>query len=72
MGKLRNEDVFEAYYECKSGKENTFNTLKFAKHFERKCFYLCDCINRHTYQPGNSVVFIVNKPVTREVFAPSF
>ena len=72
MGKLRNEDVFEAYYECKSGKENTFNTLKFAKHFERKCFDLCDCINRHTYQPGNSVVFIVNKPVTREVFAPSF
>ena len=71
-GKLKNEDVFTAYYECKRGKENTFNTLKFAKDFERKCFDLCERINRHIYQPGNSVVFIVNKPVTREVFAPSF
>lgn len=72
VGHLKAEDVFTAFYECKQGKEDTFNALQFYKDFESRCLTICDEVNHHCYHPARSIVFIVEKPVKREVFAPSF
>ena len=66
------EAMFQAYFDCRKNKRNTINALQFEKHFEKNIFQLCDEINAGTYQPGNSIAFIVNKPVMREVFAANF
>ncbi len=71
-GKLKPEDVFEAFYRCKAGKADTCNALRFEMHFERYCLELCERVNNHNYHPDRSIVFIIEKPVKREVFAPSF
>ena len=66
------EDVFTAYFECRKHKRNTYNALAFEIDYERKCVELWEAINNGTYRPERSIVFIVDHPVTREVFAPSF
>lgn len=71
-GRLKPEKVFRAYDNCKEGKEDTFNAMQFASNYEHNCLELCERINNHTYHPARSIVFIVEKPVKREVFAPSF
>ena len=72
LGNLRLETVLEAYKDCKAGKGDTYNALQFEAEYESKCKKLCDDVNKHTYHPERSIVFIVEKPVKREVFAPSF
>ena len=71
-GKLKPEDVFEAFYRCKAGKSDTCNALRFEMHFEHYCLELCKSVNEHRYHPDRSIVFIIERPVKREVFAPSF
>jgi retron-type reverse transcriptase len=66
------EDVFTAYFECRKHKRNTYNALAFEIDYERKCVELWEAINNGSYRPERSIVFIVDHPVTREVFAPSF
>ena len=72
LGKLKLENVLEAYKRCKAGKGDTVNALQFESEYESRCRALCDEVNNHTYHPERSIVFIVEKPVKREVFAPSF
>lgn len=66
------EEVFQAYFDCRKNKRNTFNALSFEKHFEQNLFDLHAEINAGNYQPGRSIAFIVNKPVKREIFAANF
>ena len=56
-GKLKLEDVFEAFYRCKAGKADTCNALRFEMHFERYCLELCERVNNHNYHPDRSIVF---------------
>lgn len=72
MGGISLEDVFSAYFDCRRHKRGTYNALAFEVDYERKCVALWHAINAGIYRPARSIVFIVFKPVQREVFAPSF
>jgi len=65
-------DLFVAYYDARRNKRNTHNALAFEMHYESNLIHLCDEIFNRNYQPQRSIVFIVNKPVKREVFATDF
>jgi RNA-directed DNA polymerase len=65
-------DLFEAYYQCRSNKRNTLNALAFEMDYEANLLKLCTEINEGRYRPGQSIAFIVNKPVKREIFAADF
>lgn len=72
IGGISLEDVFEAYFDCRRKKRNTYNALAFESDYERKCVELWREINSGTYHPCRSIAFIVTKPVKREVFAADF
>ena len=65
-------NLFEAYYEARRNKRNTYNQLKFEICYEQELFKLYEEIANRTYNVGKSIAFIVNKPVMREIFAASF
>ena len=71
-GGISLEEIFEAYFECRRKKRNTYNALAFEANYERGCVDLWREINNATYRPSRSVAFIVTKPVKREVFAADF
>ena len=66
------EDIFEAYYECRKHKRNRPGSLQFEIDLEKNLVELWEEINSGTWEPRRSTVFIVDKPVTREIFAASF
>ncbi len=65
-------ELFEAYYDCRKTKRNTFNALAFEVDYESNLVSLYHEINSGSYKPGKSIAFIVNNPVTREIFAADF
>ena len=66
------EEVFEAYFSCRSNKRNTINALAFELDYENNLIQLWKELNDGSYQPGKSIAFIVHKPVQREIFAADF
>ena len=66
------EEVFEAYFSCRSNKRNTINALAFELDYESNLIQLWNELNDGSYQPGKSIAFIVHKPVQREIFAADF
>jgi len=70
--KIELEELFDAYYNCRSNKRNTANALAFEIDYENSLVQLCEEINNGTYQIGRSIAFIVDKPVKREIFAADF
>jgi retron-type reverse transcriptase len=71
-GSVTLEEMFEAYYECRKHKRNTVNALKFEQNYEKELVRLMNEINERTYRIGQSIAFIVDKPVKREIFAAHF
>ena len=65
-------NLFEAYYNARKNKRNSYNQLKFEINYEQELFQLYDEIKNKTYKVGRSIAFIINKPVKREIFAASF
>jgi retron-type reverse transcriptase len=65
-------DLFQAYYDARQNKRNTVNALAFEIDYERKLFELHQEISERRYRPGQSICFIVNHPVKREIFAATF
>jgi hypothetical protein len=65
-------EIFHAYFACRKNKRNTANAIAFEVDYESNLIKLCEEINSGTYQIGKSIAFIVNKPVTREIFAADF
>ena len=61
-----------AYYDARKHKRNTQNQLEFEPNYDVKLVELAEQIYHRTYQPNSSVVFMVNKPVKREIFAADF
>ncbi|MCL2804438.1 MAG: reverse transcriptase/maturase family protein [Treponema sp.] len=70
--KIPLEDIFEAYYECRKNKRNKTGALQFEVDLEDNLVKLWEEINSDTWEPLPSTVFIVEKPVTREIFAAAF
>lgn len=65
-------NLFEAYYNARKNKRNTYNQLRFEINYEQELFKLYDEIKNKSYKVGKSIAFIINKPVKREIFAASF
>ena len=65
-------DLFRAYFDARANKRKTANALAFEDGYEEKLFKLCDEISSRTYTIGQSICFIVDKPVKREIFAADF
>jgi len=72
MSSIPLEDVFTAYYECRKHKRNRAGALQFEVDLESNLVELWQEINSGTWKPRPSTVFIVEKPVIREIFAASF
>jgi len=65
-------DVFQAYYDCRKAKRNTWNALEFEQNLERNLMDLYYELLSGKYQPGRSIMFVVTKPKAREVWAANF
>ncbi len=66
------EDLFQAYFDCRKNKRNTLDALEFELDFEREVIKLWKEINDGSYEVSPLDVFIVEKPVKREIFAAKF
>ena len=65
-------DLFRAYFDTRKNKGNTANALAFEADYEKKLFALHDDIVNRKYEIGQSICFVVKKPVRREIFAADF
>jgi RNA-directed DNA polymerase len=65
-------ELFDAYESCRRHKRKTQNAMAFELDYEQNLVDLCEEINNGSYLPGNSIAFIVDKPVKREIFAADF
>ena len=70
--KIELEELFDAYFNCRSNKRNTANAIAFEIDYEHNLVQLCEEINNGNYKIGRSIAFIVDKPVKREIFAADF
>lgn len=70
--KIKLEDIFTAYYDCRKNKRNTLSALDFEIDYTTKLTALWREINEGSYKIGKSIAFIVKYPVKREVFAANF
>ncbi len=66
------EDVFHAYYEARRHKRNKLAQLEFEIDLEHNLVGLFEEIRDRRYKPSPGVVFIVNRPVKREIYASKF
>lgn len=69
---IKADELFQAYFDCRSNKRRTANAMAFEVDYESKLIQLLENINTGNYYPGKSIAFIVNKPVKREIFAADF
>jgi retron-type reverse transcriptase len=66
------DDIFAAYHECRKHKRGRTGALQFEVDLEKNLVGLWQDIHNGTWSPGPSTVFIVDKPVKREIFAAAF
>ncbi len=66
------EELFQAYYDCRTHKRNTANALIFERRLERNLMDLHRDLCAGTYAPGRSICFAVLYPRPREVWAADF
>ena len=64
--------IVEAYRDCLRNKRGTNSYTRFTFSYEGQLVWLWERIRTATYKPGYSYTFIVDYPVTREIFAASF
>ena len=66
------DEVFQAYYDCRRLKRNTWNALRFEENLERNLMDLFHRLEDGSYKPGRSMCFVVDRPKVREVWAADF
>lgn len=66
------QELFESYFSCRANKRNSANAIPFEVDYENNLVQLCEEINNGIYKIRRSIVFIVDKPVKREIFASDF
>ena len=65
-------ELFQAYYDCRKNKRNTWNALEFEQNLERNLMDLYYELLSGEYQPGRSIMFVITHPKPREVWAADF
>ncbi|MDR0833692.1 MAG: hypothetical protein LBN93_05830 [Candidatus Symbiothrix sp.] len=66
------DDLHTAYLHCRVNKRQTASAQTFEREETENLTQLVNDINNNTYTIGQSIAFIVDKPVTREIFAAAF
>ena len=66
------EDIFTAYYNCKKNKKSKLECIFFDLNYEKELIKLYEEIKESRYEVSPMSVFIVEKPVKREIFASAF
>lgn len=66
------EELYQAYLNCRKRKRMTHNALQFEIDENVALLKLWKDLNYMKYKVGKSIVFCVDKPVKREVFAADF
>ena len=66
------EELYIAYLDCRKRKRTTYNALEFEIDEDVELYKLWLDLNEMKYVVGKSIVFCVEKPVKREVFAANF
>lgn len=64
--------LFQAYYDCRITKRNSASALRFEERLERNLMDLYYELLDGSYWPGQSIVFVVEYPKIREVWAADF
>ncbi|MDR0332938.1 MAG: RNA-directed DNA polymerase [Dysgonamonadaceae bacterium] len=65
-------DLFQAYYDARRNKRNTWNQLRFEINYESELFLLAEEISERRYDLRPSIAFVINEPVKREILAADF
>jgi hypothetical protein len=65
-------EVFEAYFDCRKGKRNTFNASAFEENLESNVIELHQELTENRYEPGRHICFVVQYPQLREIWAADF
>lgn len=65
-------ELFQAYYDCRKNKRNTWNALAFEERLERNLMQLYRELESGEYKPGRSICFVITDPRFREVWAADF
>jgi len=65
-------DLFRAYFDTRKNKRRTANAMAFEAGYEEKLFKLYYEIMNREYKIGQSICFVVDRPVKREIFAADF
>ena len=66
------EGLFEAYFDCRSGKRGKRAAIVYEMDYEERLSDLRDRVDTRTYHPRTSNCFVVTRPRYREVFAADF
>ncbi|WP_310171154.1 RNA-directed DNA polymerase [Pseudomonas extremaustralis] len=66
------EALVQAYLDCRRNKRSSRNALTFELNLERNLMQLHTELNEKSYQPGQSICFVVTHPKPREVWAADF
>ena len=66
------EELYRAYLDCRKRKRMTHNALQLEIDENINLYKLWKDLNYMRYEVGKSIVFCVDKPVKREVFAADF
>ncbi|MDK6078957.1 RNA-directed DNA polymerase [Massilia varians] len=64
--------MVQAYLDCRRTKRNSASAAAFEQDQERNLAVLCDQLRDGSYQPGQSICFVVTRPRAREVWAAEF
>ena len=72
VGFFNFQNLYKAYLDCRKHKRKTYHAAKFEINFESELLKLEEELQNHTYQPGRSICFVIEKPSLREVFAATF
>lgn len=72
LSQITEEEIFNAYYDCIKHKRRSKAAVEFELDYEENLLKLLDEINTFSYKPHPYSVFVIDKPVKREVFAASF
>jgi len=65
-------DLFQAYFDCRSGKRNSDQALEYELDFESRIFDLYERLVNKTYTPNRSIFFVLTDVKAREVWASEF
>jgi len=65
-------EVFEAYFDCRKGKRNTFNASAFEENLESNIIELHYDLTHRVYTPNRHICFVVSYPTLREIWAADF